>query len=205
VRDPRYAAGRFYDALVKIDGYRDAEITVVAQQVQRSGFPDAYADHEDEARILASALTGNSTAALRCVVRHSDVAAEEVGESGLTPRARAVLADIRTSFGEVPVGGFDPDGVSNGHIGGSAHYDGRAIDIFFRPVDAENRRRGWALAHYLVARAKTLEVQTVIYDDRIWSAGMRSEAGWRDYREPNGANQQVLQHRDHVHVDVVDD
>jgi hypothetical protein len=205
VRDPRYAAGRFYDALVRIDGYRDAEITVVAQEVQRSGFPDAYAEHEDDARILASALTGNSTAALHCVVRHSDVAAEEVGDSGLTPRARTVRADIRRSFGAVPVGGFDPSGVSSGHIGGSAHYDGRAIDVFFRPVDEENRRRGWALAHFLVARAKHLKIQTVIYDDRIWSAGMRSEAGWRDYREPDGANEQVLQHRDHVHVDVVDD
>ena len=34
--------------------------------MQRSGFPDAYADHEADARALASALTGNSRAAFGC-------------------------------------------------------------------------------------------------------------------------------------------
>ena len=42
-------------------GYRDMPITEAAQAVQRSGFPDAYADHEQDARALASALTGKST------------------------------------------------------------------------------------------------------------------------------------------------
>ena len=32
------------------------------------------------------------------------------------------------------LGGFDPDGVSSGHVEGSTHYEGRAIDVFFRPV-----------------------------------------------------------------------
>ena len=36
------------------------KITEAAQQVQRSAFPEAYADHEADARVLASALTGNS-------------------------------------------------------------------------------------------------------------------------------------------------
>src|SRR3954452_23453422 len=34
--DPEYAAGAFYDQLVKIDGYQDMPITEAAQQVQRS-------------------------------------------------------------------------------------------------------------------------------------------------------------------------
>ena len=36
--------------------------------MQRSGFPEAYADHEQDARVLASALTGNSRAAFWCTV-----------------------------------------------------------------------------------------------------------------------------------------
>jgi hypothetical protein len=87
---------------------------------------------------------------------------------------------------------------------GSAHYDGRAIDVFVRPINAENNRRGWAIAQYLVAHADRLLVDHVIFDDRIWSAGTRSEAGWRDY-EPGSrsGDRAILEHRDHVHVDVL--
>ena len=60
VRDPVHATNAFYDALEKVDGYEQMEITEAAQAVQRSGFPDAYADHEADARALASALSGNS-------------------------------------------------------------------------------------------------------------------------------------------------
>ena len=66
VQDPVYATNAFYDALVKVDGYESMEITVAAQAVQRSAFPGAYADHERDARALASALTGNSRAAFTC-------------------------------------------------------------------------------------------------------------------------------------------
>src|SRR3954470_18389273 len=66
VRDPVYATNAFYDVLVKVEGYRSMEITKVAQRVQRSAFPEAYAEHEPEGRVLASALTGNSPAALTC-------------------------------------------------------------------------------------------------------------------------------------------
>ncbi len=37
-------------------------VTEAAQAVQRSAFPNAYADHEADARVLASALSGSSTA-----------------------------------------------------------------------------------------------------------------------------------------------
>ena len=66
---PLYATGAFYDALVQVPGYETLPITQAAQTVQRSAFPDAYADHEPEGRAFASALTGNSPAALDCTLR----------------------------------------------------------------------------------------------------------------------------------------
>ena len=69
LQDPYYATNAFYDALIKIDGWESADITEVAQQVQRSAYPEAYRDHEEDARVLASALTGNSPAGFRCLDR----------------------------------------------------------------------------------------------------------------------------------------
>lgn len=72
VMDPVYAANAFYDELVGIDGYQDMRITEAAQAVQRSGFPEAYEQHADGARALASALTGWSPAAFTCVAESAE-------------------------------------------------------------------------------------------------------------------------------------
>ncbi len=93
IMDPVYAAGAFYDALVRIPGYETLPITEAAQTVQRSAFPEAYADHEPEGRAFASALTGNSAASLTCVLRTPEQ----------TGNAEAVATDIENLFG--PRGG----------------------------------------------------------------------------------------------------
>jgi hypothetical protein len=202
--DPYYAANAFYDALVQVDGYEDMPLTEAAQAVQRSAFPDAYAEHEADGRAVASALSGYSSAAFSCVVHGDDPSRETLGANGLTGRADAVRSDLDKAFGPLPMGGFAPGGVATGHEAGSAHYDGRAIDVFFRPVDADSRVHGWAVAQYLVANARRLDIEHVIFDGRIWSAGSRSEDGWRRYVVPKDAvgDRAVLEHRDHVHVDV---
>lgn len=205
--DPVYSTNAFYDALEQVDGYREMDITVAAQEVQRSAFPDAYADHEDDARALASALTGNSPETMWCEVPgDADEAPDGLDEQGLVERAAVVRRDLEARFGTLSLGGFEPEGVSSGHMEGSAHYEGRAIDVFFRPINAENTQRGWALATYLVANADRLDINTLIFDDRIWKAGSRSDDGWTDYRVPSssGGDVAILEHRDHVHIDVID-
>jgi len=67
--NPHYATGKFYDALVKVANWRTDDINDVAQKVQRSGHPEAYRDHESDARVLASALTGQSPAGFTCLDR----------------------------------------------------------------------------------------------------------------------------------------
>jgi hypothetical protein len=88
VMDPLYAADRFYEELVKFD-YTALPVTEAAQKVQRSAYPLAYADHEPEGRAYASALTGNSPAALNCVLRRSTGPGDP----------QAVADDLRTAFG----------------------------------------------------------------------------------------------------------
>lgn len=78
IMDPVYATNKFLDGLVKVPGYTRLPLTDAAQQVQKSGYPQAYAKHETKATLLASALTGREAAALNCVVR--DFAAPDTDE-----------------------------------------------------------------------------------------------------------------------------
>nr|WP_238158345.1 hypothetical protein [Kribbella voronezhensis] len=205
VRDPHYASWKFYDALVKVRNYQQLAVTVAADKVQRSAFPNAYAGHEADARVLASALTGNTKQALSCTVNTSSTEPEAMGTNGLTPRAEAVRQDLLKTFGKLSMGGYEPGGTKTGHMEGSAHYDGRAIDIFVKPISTANTVRGWALAQYLVARADHLKIRTVIFSDRIWTAGSKSDNGWRTYTPPDRpGNKDTLRHLDHVHVDVIE-
>ena len=93
--------------------------------------------------------------------------------------------------------------MSTGHVDGSSHYEGRAIDAFFRPLgDEEQRRRGHVFAQWLVAHAERYHVLSVIYADRIWTS-WAAFLGWRDYVHPGGPTRNpVLRHLDHVHVAV---
>ncbi len=58
IMDVRYSAAKFYEGLAKVKGWEELRVTDAAQAVQRSGFPEAYADHEAEARAWANALGG---------------------------------------------------------------------------------------------------------------------------------------------------
>jgi hypothetical protein len=66
ILDPVYASNAFYDKLIKVKDYLTRPLTEVAQEVQRSAAPTAYAQHEDEAQALAAALTGTAPATLVC-------------------------------------------------------------------------------------------------------------------------------------------
>lgn len=54
--DPVTSAKKFYEALLKVGGWESMPVTVAAQRVQRSAFPSAYADDEQLARQLLTAL-----------------------------------------------------------------------------------------------------------------------------------------------------
>jgi len=163
---------------------------------------------EEDARVVASGLTGRAPHAMTCL--HGGADEEErdrLNRSGLTGRAATVRREIDQAFGPQRVGGFARGGVTSGHMPGSAHYEGRAVDVFFRPVTNRNRTRGWATAQYLVAHADRLSVNTVIFDGRIWTH-RRATQGWREYDVDTSRRSAqvsaILEHRDHVHVDVAD-
>lgn len=206
IMNPVYASERFFKALAKVPNYSDQPMAEAAQAVQRSADGSFYAQHEGEALALAAALTGQHEQAITCLVKQQDLPVQQAGSNGLTPRANKVRTSMRDVFGALPMGGYEAKGVTAGHMDGSAHYEGRAIDVFFRPLSKANTQQGWEVAQWLVAHARDLHIATVIFDDHIWSAA-DSAAGWQPYTPPttnaDPAINNVLRHLDHVHVDVM--
>ncbi|MGO1972351.1 MAG: hypothetical protein ACTH2Q_05265 [Propionibacteriaceae bacterium] len=89
IMDPYYSSGKFYESLVKVDDWETGDINDVAQEVQRSGHPDAYRQHEANARALASTLTGHSPGGLTCL-----------DSRGADPNAEGLLARLDANLGE---------------------------------------------------------------------------------------------------------
>ncbi|WP_443064277.1 hypothetical protein [Streptomyces sp. NBC_00525] len=169
IMDPVYASGKFYEHLAEVPGYSRLPLTVAAQRVQRSGFPQAYAKHEPDAALLAAALTGRTPAALDC---------EPPRTTGGTGDAVAVRAALTSAFGK--------DVLPSGAGGGAPAAGGAAADALTVPVRADRRaerdgvpRRGWELAHWAVAQSEALGIDEVAYGGRVWKAG----EGWHTARE----------------------
>lgn len=102
ILDPVYAAEAFYDHLVKVRGWQSLPLTRVAQAVQRSGYPEAYARHEAEAVALAAAFTGERPAAAACRLEEPSTTwsrqriRDQLGrETGLHARTTAAGLEIR--------------------------------------------------------------------------------------------------------------
>ena len=150
VQDPYYATGKFYDELVKVDGWRDMPVTEAAQAVQRSAFPNAYADHEPEARLWASALTGHSgVGAISCTLEPSE---------GTTAQAFAdrLRLDLGDDIAEVS---YDPQS--------------RGVGVF--AGDATARA---AIANWAVATASTTGVLEVDACGYGWIRGEGAWVQW---------------------------
>ncbi|MGW7303775.1 heavy metal transporter [Streptomyces sp. NPDC054829] len=171
IMDPTYAAGEFYDHLVKVEDYTELPLTEAAQRVQRSGYPDAYAKHEPDAELLAAALTGRSAATLTCEGRLGEASAR-----GTDPVRTALARD----FGQDVL---KPAGAVVGAGGGDTAQgvrDGRTLTL---PVTKDGARtaeqRGWQLAHWAVANASALRIERVSYAGLEWTAGRTTGSPWR--------------------------
>ncbi|WP_435811860.1 heavy metal transporter [Streptomyces massasporeus] len=200
IMDPTYSAGEFYDHLVKVPGYTRLPLTVAAQRVQRSGFPQAYAKHEPDAALLASALTGQSAATLTCEGRPAATRAS--GPDGV----RAALVrdfgrDVLEPAGaEVGGGASTATPAPSPSAGDGA--GGRTVTL---PVTADTSaagrrsldRRGWQLAHWAVANASELHIARVDYAGREWVAG-NTVGEWRIAAEKGTAGAE--RHADAVRI-----
>ncbi|KUJ64692.1 hypothetical protein ACZ90_56830 [Streptomyces albus subsp. albus] len=157
ILDPVYSAGAFYDRLVRVPGYSRLPLTVAAQRVQFSGFPQAYAKHETDAAVLTEVLRGRVPAAFGCPGPPDD------GSVGDPAKVRAALV---REFGPAVSGAGRVDGES-----------GAVLVPVRAAVRADVPRRGWELAYWAVAHSEELRIERVSYQGRVWSA-RNSSQGW---------------------------
>ncbi|WP_338896247.1 heavy metal transporter [Streptomyces sp. TG1A-60] len=188
IQDPVYAAGEFYEHLVKVDGYEELPLTVAAQRVQRSGFPEAYAKHEPDATLLAAALTGRTAATLTCEGRRETTGVGTVYAGGPDAVRAALVRDFGGARYEVAGAVVDSENRAGARTPAtpSPAVSSAAGTVIIPLSDAgdsaEVRQRGWELAHWAVAHASRLGVERVSYAGREWIAEGRAGA-WRKARQ----------------------
>ncbi|GHE29199.1 hypothetical protein GCM10017673_34560 [Streptosporangium violaceochromogenes] len=139
--DPVYATGKFFSALVKVKNYRELPVHQAAQEVQRSADGSAYAQHEDEGKILAAAFTGRVPKAVHCWFPEPTPASARPAATGapLTPTDRARR--------------------------GLAHALGAEATL-----STDSRRHGWLMATWSVTHARKFGLRRVRYSGQSWTS-----------------------------------
>jgi hypothetical protein len=162
IRDPRYAADRFYAALNKVRGWQQMRVTDAAQAVQRSAYPTAYQQWADQSAVLTRALLGNATGAVACTV-----AREPAMRGGAA--AAALSNGLLLDWGRLET-------LTPGEPTGLA-------------VPAPDAQAGWRYAHWLVSHADDHGVKRVRFGDLQWSA---DDGAWSRIRDGSPTPDRVI-------------
>lgn len=208
--DPHFSAAWFYRGLKGVPGWEQMPVTVAAQRVQRSAYPNAYAEFEGQARAIVEGLSGGVAlvSSVSCGAPMTGTTCpanvrSAVWENRLTTDAVQVARCMYATFGADPrfgsTGGYAP---GTGHVARSDHYTGRAIDLavigWGTPAGTEF---GDAMANWAVANHNLFHIKQVIWNAKIIDFRNAAPA-WRPYQHPCGCNDPNLQHLNHVHVGV---
>lgn len=161
ILDPEYSTNKFYDALVKVKGYTEMDVAEAAQEVQRSAAGEAYAQHEAQARVTASVLSGQTSEGIGCTL-------EDPAEPGDPDE---VLALVEKDFG------------LSGEVTGE-----RQVLVRTDSDDAAWAVASWAVARAVDTGAVEVKVGLSRWERSMdeaaldWQAVTGSEAGDQDAR-----------------------
>ena len=158
--DPVYSSGKFYDALLDVQGWQDMSLTEAAQAVQYSGFPDAYAKWEPQATSLVRGLSGSVVPDLSCSSGSRMPTSEApqrpplAGTADATPALAAALAAAQAELGGLTVEKVSDDGMT------------ATVDVTVPDLDPT--AAGRSLAAWGVAHGIGMDVTEVAVQDRRW-------------------------------------
>ncbi|MFF7473864.1 heavy metal transporter [Streptomyces sp. NPDC008092] len=193
ILDPAYAAGMFYAHLAKVRDYETLPLTVAAQRVQRSGYPEAYAKHETDATLLAAALTGQAAATLTCDGRPAARTATAAAPTGPDAVRTALVRDFGRDAVEEAGAEVSQSATPTPTPSVTATAHGRTVTVPVpegKKTDKSGRtesERGWQLAHWAVANSSALHIERVSYAGREWAAGS-TDSQWQPAAGTQGAS-----------------
>lgn len=102
IQDPVFSSGSFYNALLKVPGWESMSVGEAAQAVQKSGFPDAYREHETQGEVITEVMTGGTHEGIGCRLdppkkngSPSQIVKELRNESGLDATAGVQSVNYR--------------------------------------------------------------------------------------------------------------
>lgn len=165
--DESYAINAFFDALVKVPDWQSIPTEDAAQEVQRSGYPDLYANWDDLARAWAQALTGEVAAGAGCAL-------EPAGGSdrdGLVAAIGATFPTITVSDGAASASASaSASGPVSGSSSASASGSGSPVVLSLPSglSEGDARRLVWQCAVWLVAQARGYGVVAVRANGMEW-------------------------------------
>jgi hypothetical protein len=161
IEDPAYAAGAFFNALVKIPGYAKLPVDVAAQDVQQSADGAAYEQYAQTGAALATDFT-TTPHAVTCWYSPATQAASDGVSAKLN--LNAALRELSDVFGR-PRDHGAVTAVSRARSGGSA-------------VITATHGDGWTVANWLVSNASSYGITQVSYGGYQWNAGL-FETAWQ--------------------------
>jgi hypothetical protein len=161
IEDPAYAAGAFFDALVKVPDYTTLPVDVAAQDVQESADGAAYGQYAQ----TGAALAADFTAAPHAVSCWYDPATQAASD-GVSAKLNldAALRKLSDVFGR--------PGHDDGLTTVSRARSGRSARI------TATRGDDWTVANWLVSNASSYGITQVSYGGYQWTAGL-FETTWQ--------------------------
>ncbi|NEG54641.1 cobalt transporter [Bifidobacterium platyrrhinorum] len=154
--DENYATNAFYDGLVKVSGWESLPVEDAAQEVQHSGYPDAYAQWDGLARAWAQSLTGEVAAGVGCKLPDADASDPD-----------GLIAALQSAYPSVS--GSRADGNKG---------DSPVTAVFTMPADlsGDNLRRAvWQTSTWLVVNARHYGITKIEANGMVWT---RADTAW---------------------------
>ncbi|WP_435299561.1 hypothetical protein [Timonella sp. A28] len=195
IMDPVYSSTQFYTHLKDVPDYAGLPLTVAAQTVQRSAFPDAYAQHEDSSRAWAAALSGNVSPVVSCSLpdQKSFFAADEQEEA-----LRIVEERVSQDFPDAKIEVVSEHGY---------------IDVDPSQLPGKTVKNVATVMQWSVLTVHSTSVVAVTSEDWMWSLSRGREAGsdigsaWHDFDSADSESDQRFEQPEspeHIRLYVAD-
>ncbi len=198
ITQPIYAAGKFFDALVKVTDWQTLSVGDAAQAVQRSAFPQAYASWAPRATALAAALTGTTTNQLTCRLVHPGISVATSSSPAVSSAPGVVTASAApTSIAaavKTTTSGLRNDlAITSPSV---ANIDSKMTTITVSGLgstgsgdDAATARQETTVAAWAVAHASADGIASVVLGNQEWRP---DKDGWRSTKTVAPAGHVVI-------------